>query len=82
MSDSWVHGVMSNPKATSLARRVRPLIPALETLHTQEKNWGIMTYEIDKDLAYIYDQSLMYGEHTWGFGKSAFCPRFGRRFMA
>lgn len=74
MSDSWIHGVMSNPKATSLARRVRPLIPALETLHTQEKNWGIMTYEIDKDLAYIYDQSLMYGEHTWGLANQHFVP--------
>lgn len=74
MSDSWVHGAMSNPQATRLARRTRPMIPALETLHTQEKNWGIMNYEIDKDLAYIYDQSLMYGEHTWGLANQHFVP--------
>ena len=33
MSDSWVHGVMSNSQATSTARRVRPLMPALATPH-------------------------------------------------
>ena len=74
MSDSWVHGVMSNPQATRTARRVRPLMPLLETLHTQEKEWGIMPYEIDEDLAYIYDKSLMYGEHTWGLANQHFVP--------
>ncbi len=74
MSDSWVHGVMSNPQATSTARRVRPLMPALETLHTQAKDWGIMTYEIDDDMAYIYEKSLMYGEHTWGLANQHFVP--------
>ena len=74
MSDSWVHGVMSNPSATQTARRVRPLLPALETLHTQEKEWGIMPYEIKDELAYLYDQSLMYGEHTWGLANQHFVP--------
>lgn len=74
MSDSWVHGVMSNPQATALARRVRPMLPALETLHTQEKDWGIMPYEIDRELAALYDQSLMYGEHTWGLANQHFVP--------
>ena len=74
MSDSWVHGVMSNPQATQTARRIRPLIPALETLHAQQKEWGIMPYEIDQDLAYIYDRSLMYGEHTWGLANQHFVP--------
>lgn len=74
MSDSWVHGVMSNPQATQTARRVRPLIPALEALHTQGKEWGIIPYEIDDDLAYIYEKSLMYGEHTWGLANQHFVP--------
>lgn len=74
MSDCWIFGPMSNPHATSLARRLRPFIPALETLHAQEKDWGIMSYEIDKDLAYIYDQSLLYGEHTWGLANQHFVP--------
>ena len=72
MSDSWVHGVMSSPQATQKARRIRPLIPALETLHTQNKEWGILSYEINEDLAYIYDKSLMYGEHTWGLADQHF----------
>lgn len=74
MSDSWVHGVMSNPHATKTSRRVRPLMPALETLHTQEKEWGIMPYEIDDELTYIYEKSLMYGEHTWGLANQHFVP--------
>lgn len=74
MSDSWVHGVMSNPQATQTARRIRPLMPALETLHTQEKEWGIMPYEIADDMAYLYDRSLMYGEHTWGLANQHFVP--------
>lgn len=74
MSDSWVHGVMSSPQATQKARRIRPLIPALETLHTQNKEWGILSYEINEDLAYIYDKSLMYGEHTWGLADQHFIP--------
>ncbi|WP_322932979.1 glycoside hydrolase family 38 C-terminal domain-containing protein [Bacteroides sp. CG01] len=74
ISDSWVHGVMSSPNATRIARRVRPLIPALETLHTQVKEWGIMSYEIDEELAYVYDQSLMFGEHTWGLANQHFVP--------
>lgn len=74
MSDSWVHGVMSNPKGTRTVRRARPLMPALETLHTQAKEWGVMSYDIDKELAYMYDQSLMYGEHTWGLANQHFVP--------
>lgn len=74
MSDSWVHGVMSNPQATQKARRIRPLIPALETLHMQGKEWGIIPYEIDEDLASVYEKSLMYGEHTWGLADQHFIP--------
>lgn len=33
-----------------------------------------MPYEIDEDLAYIYDKSLMYGEHTWGLANQHFVP--------
>lgn len=74
ISDSWVHGVMSNPHATALARRIRPLMPALETLHTQGREWGIIPYAIDGDLKYIYEKSLMYGEHTWGLANQHFVP--------
>ena len=74
MSDSWIHGVMSNPQSTAKARRIRPLTPALETLHTQSREWGIIPYEISDDLAEIYDQSLRYGEHTWGLANQHFVP--------
>ncbi len=33
-----------------------------------------MTYEIDDDMAYIYEKSLMYGEHTWGLANQHFVP--------
>lgn len=74
MSDSWIHGPMSNPHATKTSRRLRPLIPALETLHTQEKDWGIMSYDIDEELNHTYENSLMFGEHTWGLANQHFIP--------
>ena len=74
MSDSWVHGVMSNPQATSTARRVRPMIPVYDMLHTENKDWGIVHYSIKEELAHLYEQSLLYGEHTWGLANQHFIP--------
>jgi hypothetical protein len=66
MPDTWVHGLMSNPEATKTARNIRPLEPALETLDTELRNWGIATDDVSKPLSKAYEQSLLYGEHTWG----------------
>lgn len=66
MPDTWIHGPMSDPAGAKLARNCRPEITAAETLHTQLKAWGIPRAPIDTAIASAYEQSLLYGEHTWG----------------
>ena len=74
ISDSWIHGVMSSPRAAKIARRVRPLLPALETLHTQSSAWGLQHVSIQPDLMKAYENSLMWSEHTWGLANQHFVP--------
>ena len=64
--DTWIHGVMSMPQATKLARDVRPLEPALDSLDTHLKIFGLATAPLAQPLATAYENSLLYGEHTWG----------------
>jgi len=64
--DTWIHGVMSMPQATKLARDIRPLEPALDSLDTHLKSFGLATTSLAQPLAEAYENSLLYGEHTWG----------------
>ena len=66
MPDTWIHGLMSMPQATKTARNTRPLEPALESLDTHLRCWGLEPGNISKPLADAYEQSLLYSEHTWG----------------
>ncbi len=64
--DTWIHGLMSMPQTSQIARNIRPLEPALETLDTQLTFWGLKTDALAQPLAEAYENSLLYGEHTWG----------------
>ncbi|HVM46742.1 MAG TPA: hypothetical protein VMU04_01895 [Candidatus Acidoferrum sp.] len=64
--DTWIHGPMSNPDGARLARNTRPLIPATEALNTQLRAWGLPVPDEAGPIAQAYEQSLLYGEHTWG----------------
>jgi hypothetical protein len=69
MPDTWIHGPMSDPAGAKLARNIRPEITTAEALHTQLSAWGIPCAPIDvigASIASAYEQSLLYGEHTWG----------------
>ncbi len=74
MPDTWIHGFLSMPLETKTTRDIRPFQPALETLDTQLHAWGITTAAIAPALAEAYEQSNLYGEHTFGPGG----PCFGR----
>ncbi|MCF7674533.1 MAG: hypothetical protein K9M97_04260 [Akkermansiaceae bacterium] len=66
MPDTWIHGLMAMPQTSKIARNIRPLQPALETLDTQLRIWGVSTTPLAGPLADSYENSLLYGEHTWG----------------
>ncbi len=68
--DTWIHGCMSDPGGMRQARNVRPLIPAVEVLHTQLRQWGLPVEEHDEEVERAFEQSLLYSEHTWGLGQS------------
>lgn len=67
MPDSWVHGPMSSPNATALSRTIRPVISAAEALQTLENSWGVYLPDETNTYRKAYEQSLMFGEHTWGY---------------
>lgn len=64
--DTWIHGLMSMPVESKIVRNVRPLEPALESLDTHLRAWGVPTGNLAPELAKAYEQSLLFGEHTWG----------------
>jgi alpha-mannosidase len=77
MPDLWIHGVLSNPEESATARNIRPLQSALETLDTQLRNWKLKPGHLGAKLAESYENSLLYGEHTWGFYSEAVGYHFG-----
>jgi hypothetical protein len=64
--DTWIHGPMSDPAGAKLARNTRPLIAATEALNAQLRGWGVPVHNDASAIAEAYEQSLLYGEHTWG----------------
>ncbi len=66
MVDPWIHGIASMPAEAALARNLRPLEPALETLDTCLAVWGAPEPGLAPRLAEAYENSMLYGEHTFG----------------
>ena len=66
MPDTWIHGLMSNPASTQLARRNHILAMDVETLDTHMRAWGLNPPSLGDTLPKAYEQDLLYGEHTWG----------------
>ncbi|MCC6288345.1 MAG: DUF5054 domain-containing protein [Chitinophagaceae bacterium] len=73
--DTWIQGIQANPLEAKLARDIRPLESALDGLHTQLKTWAVPVTPIAEKLAKAYEQSLLYGEHTWGMN-AEYGPRY------
>jgi len=73
--DTWIHGLQSNPQETKIARNIRPLESTLDALNTQMKLWGLPVASAATKLAKAYEQSLLYGEHTWGMN-AEYGPRY------
>lgn len=76
MPDTWIHGPMSDPAGAAIARNIRPAITMTETLHTLLNAWGVKQPDISATLAQAREQSLLYGEHTWG-GAQYWVTKYG-----
>lgn len=76
MPDPWIHGVMSMPVETALIRHTRPQIGALEALNTLLGLWGGQE-DAAATIEAAYEQSLLYGEHTWGYDAKRFPRPYG-----
>lgn len=71
MPDSWIHGPLSDPIGARIARNVRPAIAAAEALDACLRAWGAplapgAREDAARSIAAAWEQSLLYGEHTWG----------------
>lgn len=66
MPDTWIHGPMADPAGTKLARNTRAALIASEILDTELQTWGVRLPNNSAQFAKAWEQSLLYGEHTWG----------------
>ncbi len=66
MPDTWIHGPMSDPVGCALARKVRPAITATQSLETLLRLWNVQVPDGQTAWATARENSLLYGEHTWG----------------
>ena len=80
MPDSWIHGLQSMPIETALARRGRPALTVLGSLDTTLRAWGLTTSPVSPVLTAAFEQSLLYGEHTFGLDMKKVGYRYGEEF--
>jgi len=66
MPDTWIHGIGSMPMETKLAQNIRPQLVAWEMLETMLVQHQLKQDNAKEEMAEAYENSLMYGEHTWG----------------
>ncbi len=70
--DTWIYGPMCDPQGRIAARRAHVNLPTAESLTTMLEAWGTGASEGSESpnpwqlIANGYEQSLLYGEHTWG----------------
>ncbi len=82
ISDSWIHGPMSSPKAACELMQIRPLLRAMEALRTHNMVWGIKFVHTPEVIAEAYMNSLRWSEHTWGLANQHFVPSlYGEDFF-
>lgn len=74
MPDTWIHGPMCDPVGASRARWARPMMEGVEILEALLEARGEVVPSQRGVLAEAREQSLLYGEHTWGGALSWLVP--------
>ncbi len=74
ISDSWIHGPMSSPRAAIELMNIRPQIRAAEALRTLNIARGVKFVPTPEIIADAYANSLRWTEHTWGLANQHFVP--------
>jgi hypothetical protein len=82
MPDTWIHGLLTNPEEAGLARRIHPLESALDSLDTHLRVWGLDPPSVAGPLAEAYENSVLYGEHTFGSNMEAVGSHYGDDWKA
>ncbi len=77
MPDTWIHGPMCDPAGAKIARNVRPTLGCTESLRTLLSVWGTTAPQSRSILATVRENSLLYGEHTWG-GALYWVTKYGK----
>ncbi len=77
MPDTWIHGPMCDPAGAKIARNLRPALSYAESLNTLRGIWGATVPQISSTLAEARENSLLYGEHTWG-GALYWVTKYGK----
>jgi len=80
MSDTWIQGQQSMPVETKIMRNARPKTGSLESLDTLLRLWGADILSASQAVADAYEQSRLYGEHTWGMNGASAGFRYGQQW--
>ena len=70
MPDTWIHGYMSMPEEVKAAGKVKSDAIGLEILSTELEMWGGTPNDATGKIKDIYEQSLLFDEHTFGLAMS------------
>lgn len=70
MPDSWIHGYLSKPRETKLAKFLQRETFNTEILNTQLNQWTGMDIEIDSYIRKAAENIMLFDEHTFGLAIS------------
>ena len=78
MPDTWIHGPMCDPAGARIARNLRPALGSAESLNALLRIWGVTVPDATSAFAEAHENSLLYGEHTWG-GALSWVTAYGKK---
>jgi hypothetical protein len=78
MPDTWIHGPMCDPAGARIARNIRPALGSAESLNALLRIWGVTAPDATSAFGEAHENSLLYGEHTWG-GALSWVTAYGKK---